>query len=138
MMNMMKGIRLHHVGYTVADIRVSAEQFALLGYQTGDILYDEGLQVELCYLTKGNGPVIELVHQLQEDSLEADLLRSGGVMPYHLGYETEAFDDVCQKLEKQGYKRLFDPVSVKVLQDIRICYFHHPAIGYIELLENID
>lgn len=133
---MMKGIRLHHVGYTVANIRVSAEQFALLGYQASDILYDEKLRVELCYLMKDNSPVIELVHQLQDDSLEADLLRSGGVMPYHLGYEAEVFDEACEVLEKQGYKRLFDPVAVEVLHGIRICYFHHPSIGYIELLEN--
>ena len=135
MTNMMKEIRLHHVGYTVADIRVSAGQFVLLGYQAGEVLPDEGLQVELCYLTKDGSPVIELVHQLQSDSLEAELLRSGGVMPYHLGYEAEAFDDACKELESQGYERLFAPVPVMALQGIRICYFHHPAIGYIELLE---
>lgn len=107
----------------------------MLGYQAGEVLHDEGLQVELCYLTKDGSPVIELVHQLQSDSLEAELLRSGGVMPYHLGYEAEVFDDACNELESQGYERLFAPVPVMALQGIRICYFHHPAIGYIELLE---
>lgn len=132
---MLKGIRLHHVGYTVADIHVSAGQFALLGYQAGEILYDKGLQVELCYLSKEGALPIELVHQLQEDSLEAELLRKNGVMPYHLAYETCDFDKVCEELQAQGYERLFAPVPVEVLHGIRICYFHHPAVGYIEILE---
>lgn len=32
-------------------------------------------------------------------------------------------------------KRLFDPVPVAALNGTRICYFHHPTIGYVELLE---
>ena len=99
-------MKLHHVGYTVADIHVSAKRFALLGYQAGEVLYEESLSVELCYLTKEGSAVIELVHQLQADSLEAQLLRAGGVMPYHLGYEAEAFDEACEKLEAQGYREI--------------------------------
>jgi methylmalonyl-CoA/ethylmalonyl-CoA epimerase len=34
-----------------------------------------------------------------------------------------------------GYKRLFDPVPVAALGGTRICYYRHPEIGYIELLE---
>ena len=132
---MKLNMKLHHVGYTVADIRVSAKRFALLGYQAGEVLYDEGLSVELCYLTKEGSAVIELVHQLQAGSLEAELLRAGGVMPYHLGYEAEAFDEACAELDAQGYKRLFNPVPVGVLGGKRICYFHHSDIGYIELIE---
>ena len=132
---MRVNLKLHHVGYTVADIRVSAKRFALLGYQVGEVLYDEGLNVELCYLTKEEGTVIELVRQLQFDSLEAELLRAGGVMPYHLGYEADAFDEACHELDAQGYRRLFHPVPVGVLGGKRICYFHHPDIGYVELLE---
>ena len=132
---MRVNLKLHHVGYTVADIRVSAKRFALLGYQAGEVLYDEGLNVELCYLTKEEGTVIELVRQLQSDSLEAELLRAGGVMPYHLGYEADAFDEACHELDAQGYRRLFHPVPVGVLGGKRICYFHHPDIGYVELLE---
>lgn len=132
---MRVNLKLHHVGYTVADIRVSAKRFALLGYQVGEMLYDEGLNVELCYLTKEEGTAIELVRQLQSDSLEAELLRAGGVMPYHLGYEADAFDEACHELDAQGYRRLFHPVSVGVLGGKRICYFHHPDIGYVELLE---
>ena len=132
---MRVNLKLHHVGYTVADIRVSAKRFALLGYQVGEVLYDEGLNVELCYLTKEEGTVIELVRQLQSDSLEAELLRAGCVMPYHLGYEADAFDEACHELDAQGYRRLFHPVPVGVLGGKRICYFHHPDIGYVELLE---
>lgn len=132
---MRVNLKLHHVGYTVADIRVSAKRFALLGYQVEEVLYDEGLNVELCYLTKEEGTVIELVRQLQSDSLEAELLRAGGVMPYHLGYEADAFDEACHELDAQGYRRLFPPVPVGVLGGKRICYFHHPDIGYVELLE---
>ena len=57
---MLNEILFHHVGYVVADIRLSAAQFAQLGYVAGEILYDEGLQVELCYLTKEGAPLVEL------------------------------------------------------------------------------
>lgn len=48
--------------------------------------------------------------------------------------EAEAFGEACADLESQGYKRLFDPVPVRVLGGRRICYFHHPAVGYVELV----
>ncbi|MBM6658177.1 VOC family protein [Bacteroides gallinaceum] len=132
---MLNEILFHHVGYVVADIRLSAAQFAQLGYVAGEILYDEGLQVELCYLTKEGAPLVELVHQLQSGSLEANLLHANGVMPYHLAYEALGFDKACEELLAQGYERLFAPVQVGALQGIRICYFHHPDAGYIELIE---
>lgn len=56
-------------------------------------------------------------------------------MPYHIGYETNDIDLACAELEALGYERLFDPVPVKALKGTRICYFHHPTIGYVELLE---
>jgi len=128
--------RFHHFGYTVADIQATAYQFSLCGYQAGNILHDEALTVELCYLTKAGSPVIELVHQLNQSSLEVQLQQKNGVMPYHIGFETDDLDDVCLQLEANGYERLFDPVPVEALKGIRICYFHHPDMGYIELLES--
>ena len=99
---MLNEILFHHVGYVVADIRLSAAQFAQLGYVAGEILYDEGLQVELCYLTKEGAPLVELVHQLQSGSLEASLLHANGVMPYHLAYEALGFDKACEELLAQS------------------------------------
>jgi len=156
--------KFHHIGYTVADIQATAQQFSHFGYQAGPVLYDEALQVELCYLTpevnrnhkfqtsrsaegrllptgrknfKFQTPdaTIELIHQLNPQSLEVKLLSANGVIPYHLAYEADDFDRACATLDSLGYRRLFDPVPVAALGGIRICYFHHPAIGYIELLE---
>ena len=127
-------LKLHHVGYTVADISVSAKRFEHFGYRAGEVLHDRDLQVELCYLVKEGAVTVELVRQLQPDSLEARLLEVNGVMPYHLCYEAVAFGEACADLESQGYKRLFDPVPVRALGGRRICYFHHPAVGYVELV----
>jgi methylmalonyl-CoA/ethylmalonyl-CoA epimerase len=125
---------LHHIGYTVADIPTTAEQFSHFGYQAGPVLYDEALQVELCYLTLQGHETIELIHQLNPESLEAKLLSTNGVMPYHLAYEADDFDRTCRELDELGYRRLFDPVPVAALGGIRICYFHHPALGFVEIL----
>ena len=132
---MINGCTLHHIGYTVADIQVSARQFALWGYEASETLYDEKLTVELCYLHKPGCPTIELVHQHNGASLETQLLLGNGVIPYHLAYKADDFDATCQQLDALGYERLFDPVPVEVLDGRRICYFHHPDIGYIEMLE---
>ena len=126
---------LHHIGYTVADMQASIRQFAAFGYQAGAVLHDDALQVDICYLSCPGAATVELIHQHNPASLETHLLNANGVMPYHLAYEVEDFDKACAALDAQGYTRLFDPVHVAVLSNIRICYFHHPAIGYIELLE---
>ena len=131
---MIKGCKPHHVGYTVADISFTSKLFAQYGYEAGPVLHDEALQVELCYLTLEGHDTIELIHQLNPASLEAGLLKANGVMPYHLAFEAEDFDSTCAELDALGYERLFDPVPVTALGGIRICYFHHPAIGYIEIV----
>jgi len=132
---MITNCKFHHMGYTVDDIQSTVAQFVAWGYQAGDAVYDEGLTVDLCYLIKAGCPTIELVHQRNQSSLETSLLRKNGVMPYHLGYETDDMDVACAELEVLGYARLFDPVPVRALNGIRICYFHHPLMGYVELLE---
>ena len=128
---------LHHIGYTVADISASAASFTRLGYHPGPVLFDEALQVEICYLTCEGHDTIELIHQLNDTSLEAQLLQAHGVMPYHLAYEASDFDQACRELDAMGYQRLFDPIPVTALGGIRICYFHHPDIGYLELLSRV-
>lgn len=125
----------HHIGYTVADMQASIQQFAAFGYQAGSVMHDEALQVDICYLSHPNATRIELIHQYNPSSLETQLLNANGVMPYHMAYEAEDFDKACTELDARGYTRLFNPVPVSVLNNIRICYFHHPEIGYIELLE---
>ena len=131
---MLEGCTLHHIGYTVADILTTAHEFELFGYQAGPLLHDDVLQVEICYLTLQGHDSIELIHQLNNESLEAKLLESNGVIPYHLAFESGNLDQTCHDLDEQGFERLFDPVPVKALGGIRICYFHHPSIGYIEIL----
>lgn len=130
--------KFHHLGYTVADIPATAAQFALWGYETSETLYDEALTVELCYLTKPGSPTIELIHQHNEASLEEELLRKNGTMPYHVAYETDDIEAACRELESAGYNRLFATVPVKALDGTLICYLHHPAIGYIELVETVE
>ena len=130
-------LSLHHIGYTVADMQASIRQFAEFGYQAGPILHDEALQVDLCYLSCEGELTVELIHQYNPDSLETQLLNANGVMPYHMAYKADDLDKACAELDAKGYKRLFNPVPVSALNNIRIWYVHHPAIGYVELLEKL-
>jgi len=131
----MKDCTFDHIGYVVDDIRSSARMFEALGYTVSDILVDKKLQVELCYLAKPNAADVELVHQLNPESLERRLLAANGVMPYHVAYSTSMFDNVCTEMGRLGYEKLFDPIGVEAFGGKRICYFSHPDIGYVELLE---
>ena len=128
-------MELQHLGYVVADINKTAAEFKRLGYTQGEVLYDEALQVELCFLTLDGKITIELIHQHNPDSLENHLLNLNGVMPYHICYETEDIYADCQQLINAGYKALFDPVEVKALGGKKICYLHKAEIGYVELTE---
>lgn len=132
---MIANCKFHHIGYTVDDIQSTAAQFVAWGYEAGEAVYDEGLTVDICYLTKAGCPTIELVHQRNPSSLETSLLKKNGMMPYHVGYATENMDAACAELEALGYERLFDPVPVKALSSMLICYFHHPSVGYVELVQ---
>ena len=116
-------------------MQATIRQFATFGYQAGTCMHDSTLQVDICYLTLRGATTVELIHQHNIHSLEVQLLKAYGVLPYHLAYEATDFDNDCADLDARGYERLFNPVRVSVLNNIRICYFHHPAIGYIELLE---
>lgn len=127
--------KLHHVGYTVRDINASIRQFTLWGWEAGETLYDKDLNVELCYLTRKGEVTVELVHQLTPSSLEANLLHSVGVCPYHLGYETENMEQAVTQLSALGYEQLFSPTAVAALGGKRICYFSHLDMGYVELVE---
>lgn len=132
---MIENAKLHHIGYAVTDIRLTASLFAHHGYQAGNILYEDALNVELCYLHKPDSIAIELVHQYQPDSLESKLIQESGVMPYHICYEVSNFETACLEMQNLGYTPLFSPTPVRVLSNKLICYFHHPDMGYIELLE---
>jgi len=132
---MVKNGILHHIGYAVTDIQATASLFARNGYMADNVLHDEALQVELCYLHKPGTVSIELVLQLNSESLECRLIGQMGVTVYHLCYEVPDLDLAYQELVEQGYQPLFSPVSVEALNGSRICYFHHPHLGYIELLQ---
>ena len=59
-------MKLHHIGYTTADITATSARFRSLGYEPGPVLKEDALQVELCYLQKAGEPTIELVRQHKE------------------------------------------------------------------------
>lgn len=132
---MVKNGILHHIGYAVTDIQETASLFARNGYIADNVLHDEALQVDLCYLHKPGCVSVELVRQLNPESLENRLIGQVGVTVYHLCYEVPDMDSAYRELVEQGYEPLFSPVPVKALNGSRICYFHHPHLGYIELLQ---
>lgn len=131
----MRDCSFDHIGYTVSDIKSTARMLKSFGYIVTEQVTDERLQVELCYLSKANSADIELVRQLNPESLERQLLAASGVQPYHVAFSTSKFDEVCRELSTQGYEQLFEPVGVEAFGGNRICYFKHPDIGYVELLE---
>lgn len=133
---MVKDGILHHIGFAVTDIQKTKCLFVRNGYVADEVLRDEALQVELCYLHKQGTTSIELVRQLNPDSLENQLISQIGVTVYHLCYEIPDLDQAYQELVEQGYQPLFLPVSVNTLNGARICYFHHTDLGYIELLQH--
>lgn len=132
---MLNNLKLHHIGYVVTDIKNTAKEFELLGFSVGEILYDQKLTVELCYLEKQCSTPVELVSQHNRESLEQQLFDKNGVMPYHLCFECSDIFATVKDLESNGYKRLFDPVEVAALGDKKICYLYKKEIGYIELVE---
>ena len=81
---MLKSMKFHHIGVAVKDISATAAVYVTGGYKQSDTIFDPIQNVNICWLTKENMPVVELLEPVDETSPVNKILEKNGVTPYHI------------------------------------------------------
>lgn len=129
-------MRVHHVGYAVADIDESISAFKALGYviESG-IINDSQRKVRIAFVKKGEDR-LELVAALCEGSPVDGVLAKCGSVPYHICFSVDSIDDTYSELKKKGFLMLHKPLAAPAIGSKKVAFVYCKTIGLIELLEN--
>lgn len=132
---MLTNLTFHHIGYVTDDIAQTAAFYLKTGYEATDIITDEIQQVKICFLSKADFPLIELIEPNNEKAALNKILKKNGVAPYHVCYETDDINLAFDKFtEEYGFIPLFRPVEAIALNNRLICYLYKKEVGFIELV----
>jgi len=131
----MQNYRLHHIGYLVSSIENTISEFRILGYdQSSSVVNDDTQRTKICFLTKNEEPLVELVEPYEDNKTMNKMLNKRGTSPYHLCYEVDDINKEYERLIEKNWTPLFNPVEAPAFDNRLICYFWNSEIGFIELL----
>lgn len=131
-------MRLHHVGYVVADIAASVPGFqkSLGASWDSQIFTDPHQKVKVTFLTTRPGDAqIELVEPVGDDSPVLRFLcdRGGGL--HHVCYEVSDLEQSLADFKSRGALIVKRPKPAVAFQGRRIAWILTPEKLLVELLE---
>ncbi|MBR3449821.1 MAG: VOC family protein [Bacteroidales bacterium] len=132
---MLKSFRFHHIGIAVKDLDATASVYEQGGYRRSVSVYDPVQNVNICWLTKGDSPIVELLAPINELSPINKTLEKVGVSPYHCCYIVDNLENAILELRKQKYVLVSKPVEAVAFCGSRVCFLFNKNIGLIELVE---
>ena len=116
-------MRVHHVGYVVKDVAEAIASFVLLGYRKcSEITRDEVRRVDICFM-QHDGFCVELVSPWDESSVCWNVLKNGGVKPYHICYETDDYGTQSTELQSNGWILVASPMSAPAIENKQVAFF---------------
>lgn len=128
-------MKIHHVGYLVANIDTAVNDFTGLGYElAGDVCVDQKRNIKIQFLKNGNY-LIELVSPLNDSSPVHNMLKKNGSSPYHLCYQTKNLFAEITELKKQGYIVIAEALEAPAIASKKVAFLYKNSIGIIELVE---
>ncbi len=128
-------MKIHHVGYLVADIDIAMNDFIWLGYELkGEVCVDQKRNIKIQFLKNGNH-LIELVSPLNDSSPVNNTLRKTGSSPYHICYETPILIEQITKLKKQGYIIIAEALEAPAIGNKKVVFLYKNSVGIVELVE---
>jgi methylmalonyl-CoA/ethylmalonyl-CoA epimerase len=130
-------MRLHHVGFVVADIETSVPAFIhSLGMSWDGAIYQDPKQkVKVTFLATGPACAqIELIQPVGDDSPVAKFLSRGGGQ-HHLCYEVEDIAQALAVFKSRKASIVQRPCPAVAFQGRRIAWFVTPERLVVELLE---
>lgn len=131
----MDGIQFHHFGIACKEIDKTAEAYAQLGYSKGETIFDPLQNINICFLTHSEMPLVELLSPVDENSPIVQILEKNGVTPYHTCYAVDDLDNVVKAFKRLRYVVVSKPKEASALDDRRVVFLYNVDMGLIELVE---
>ena len=132
---MLPEFKFHHIGVAVKDINKAAKLYIDGGYDCSEVIYDPIQNVKICFLTKAEMPMVELLAPNDEKSPINNILQKVGSGPYHCCYIVDSIDDAIVKLKKLRFIPTSKPAEAVAIHNHRVCFLYNREIGLIELVE---
>ena len=133
---MLKSMKFHHIGVAVKDISATAAVYVTGGYKQSDTIFDPIQNVNICWLTKENMPVVELLEPVDETSPVNKILEKNGVTPYHTCYIVDEIELSMKELRKMKYIVVSKPAEAVAIHGCKVCFLFNKNVGLIELVES--
>lgn len=132
---MKSNLKFHHIGIATKSIEKSSKVYAQLGYEVSEIIIESSQNVKICFLSKKDSPILELVEPLNAESPVSRMVTQSGTTPYHTCYEVEDINTAVDELQDMNFRPLFEPVRSDAMRNGMICYLFADGIGLLELYE---
>lgn len=130
-------LRLHHIGFVVAEIEASLRGFiqSLGASWDGHIFEDPHQNVKVAFLaTRPGDALIELVEPAGESSPVMQFLKKGGGM-HHVCYEVDSLTQSLQELRARGALLVKRPKPAVAFGGRQIAWILTAEKLLVELLE---
>ena len=125
----------HHIGIACKSIDKSLVIYRKLNFRISEIVIDNIQKVKICFVSKENHPLLELIEPFGENSPIGNILAKLGNTPYHNCYQCENIDLKIRQLRGMGFLLVSKPVKAIALENKKICFLYNSDFGLIELME---
>ncbi|HAM16454.1 MAG TPA: lactoylglutathione lyase [Eggerthellaceae bacterium] len=128
-------MKVHHIGYAVADIDKAKAAFSRMGYDCGPTIDDDLRKVRIVILRNGNERV-ELVAPNGNGNPVEGVLGKMGATPYHICYEVEDLEAAISELQSiRGWMLTKPPAPAPAIEGRRVAFMYQKDVGTFELVE---
>jgi methylmalonyl-CoA/ethylmalonyl-CoA epimerase len=131
-------MKLHHVGIVITDLKSGIRHHEALFnlHPITKIVEDPVQKVAVVLLSspRAEGPYIELIAPLTDDSAVSNVLRKGTHL-YHLCFLVEDIEDALERARRQGSIIISRPTQAKLFNGRKIAFIYTPDHYIVEFLE---
>jgi methylmalonyl-CoA epimerase len=136
----LAALGIHHLGVAVRDAEAAAERYrALLGAEVDhrDDLADQG--VRAIALRVGDGPLVELLSPLGDDTPVGRFLAKRGEGMHHVAYRVDGIAGWLDRLGTDGFE-LIDTRPRQGLFGMQVAFIHPDSVFgvLVELVEPME
>lgn len=128
----------HHIAIAVNCLEDTAQLYVDAGFKKSEMFTDMNQNVRICWLSKENSPLIELVAPIDQSSPVVKYLSKNGVGPYHTCYSVKNLDIALGKMKSLRYLQVSKPAEAPAIENHRVVFLYNKNIGLIELVEIPD
>lgn len=131
----MENFKFHHFGVACRNIDKTAEEYSVLGYSKGEIVFDPLQNIHICFLSHPSMPLIELLSPVDGNSPVVQILEKNGVTPYHTCYAVDNLEDAIKNFKHRRYVIVSPPKEACAIENRRVAFLYNTDAGLMELVE---